>query len=66
MYAATVLFVVGTPLLLGAWLGIPFGVLVVLILARRAVLEGRTLSAELQGYTAYMGKVKYRLIPHIW
>ena len=66
MYAAMVLFVVGTPLVLGAWFGVPIGALFVVILAQRAVLEERTLRAELPGYAAYMAQVKYRLLPYIW
>ncbi len=66
MYAATVVFGLGTPLLLGSGFGVPVGLVVVLILAWRAVLEERTLKQELPGYEAYMAQVKYRLIPFIW
>jgi protein-S-isoprenylcysteine O-methyltransferase Ste14 len=66
MYAATVVFVVGTPLLLGAWLGLPLGLIVLLVLARRAVLEELALKQELVGYGDYMAQVKYRLVPYIW
>jgi protein-S-isoprenylcysteine O-methyltransferase Ste14 len=37
-----------------------------LVLARRAVMEERTLNQELPGYAAYVKQVKYRLIPYIW
>jgi protein-S-isoprenylcysteine O-methyltransferase Ste14 len=30
------------------------------------MLEERTLRAKLPGYAAYVGQVKYRLIPYIW
>ena len=66
MYAASMVFVVGTSLLLGSWYGILLGLLFVLVVARRAVLEERTLQVNLQGYTAYMAQVRYRLIPHVW
>jgi len=66
MYAATIVFVIGTPLLLGAWLGLPLGLIVLLVLARRAVLEERTLKQELAGYEDYMKQVKYRFVPYIW
>ena len=66
MYAAMLFFIVGAPLLLGSWLGIPLGILVMLILAWRAVLEEGALRRELPGYAAYMARVKYRLIPHVW
>jgi protein-S-isoprenylcysteine O-methyltransferase Ste14 len=63
MYAAMVIFVVGTPLLLGSLYGVLLGLIFVLILARRAVMEEGTLQQELTGYKAYMAQVKYRLIP---
>jgi protein-S-isoprenylcysteine O-methyltransferase Ste14 len=66
MYAAIVVFVVGTSLLLGSWSGVLVGVVFVGMLARRAVLEERTLRAELPGYAAYLAQVRYRLIPYIW
>ncbi len=66
MYAAMVVFMVGTPLLLGSWYGILPGLIFVLVLARRAVLEEHTLQKELKGYDAYMSRVKYRLIPYVW
>jgi protein-S-isoprenylcysteine O-methyltransferase Ste14 len=36
------------------------------LLARRAVLEERTLRAALPGYADYMAQVKYRLVPYVW
>jgi protein-S-isoprenylcysteine O-methyltransferase Ste14 len=66
MYAGFLLMVLGTPLLLGSWYGLLFGLVLVLGVARRAVLEERTLKDELQGYDSYMAQVRYRFIPHIW
>ena len=66
MYAATLVVVVGTSLLLGSWFGILVGLVVALALAWRAVLEERTLQKELPGYIDYMARVKYRLIPYVW
>ncbi len=66
MYAGILIFEVATPLLLESWYGVLFGLVFVLLVARRAVLEERTLRKELQGYTAYMAQVKYRRIPYIW
>jgi protein-S-isoprenylcysteine O-methyltransferase Ste14 len=42
------------------------GLAFMLVLARRAVLEERTLQKELHGYAEYMAKVKHRIIPYIW
>jgi protein-S-isoprenylcysteine O-methyltransferase Ste14 len=66
MYSGIVIFAIGTPLLLGSWYGVLWGLIFVVILARRAVLEERTLREELPGYADYMAQVKYRLIPYIW
>lgn len=66
MYAAALLFLFGTTLLLGSWYGLLLALLLVFLIAGRAVLEEHTLQKELQGYDAYMTQVKYRLIPHIW
>ncbi len=66
MYAGMVLFAVGVPLLLGSWYGVVGGLIVVLVLARRAILEEHTLLKELPGYVAYMAQVKYRFIPYLW
>jgi protein-S-isoprenylcysteine O-methyltransferase Ste14 len=66
MYAGILVFVIGTSLLLGSWYGVLLGFIFVVILARRAVLEERTLLKELRGYAGYMAQVKYRLIPYVW
>jgi protein-S-isoprenylcysteine O-methyltransferase Ste14 len=66
MYAAILLFVVGTSMLLGSLYGVLVGLVFMIVLARRAVLEERTLQQELPGYAAYMGQVKYHLIPFVW
>lgn len=66
MYAAALLFLFGTALLLGSWDGLLLALLIVSMIAVRAVLEERTLQQELQGYDTYMAQVKYRLIPHVW
>jgi protein-S-isoprenylcysteine O-methyltransferase Ste14 len=66
MYAAALLFLFGTALLLGSAFGLLLGLIPVGMIAGRALLEERTLEKELEGYQAYMAQVKYRLIPYIW
>ena len=66
MYAATLVFFVGTPLLLGAWYGDLASPIVAIVLAWRAFLEEKTLQKDLQGYDEYMTRPKYRLIPFVW
>jgi protein-S-isoprenylcysteine O-methyltransferase Ste14 len=66
MYSAILVFIVGTSLLLGSVYGVLVGLLGMLILVRRAVLEESTLSRELPGYAEYRAEVRFRLIPHVW
>ena len=66
MYFAFIPLMVGTPLLLGSWLGAVFGALYMLLVARRAVLEERMLVDSLEGYREYMKRIRYRLIPYVW
>ena len=66
MYAGFVLFALGTPLLLGSWYGLGLGLLLVGMVARRAVLEEHMLRTELPGYEAYLRRVTYRLVPRVW
>lgn len=66
MYAGFLLFMIGTPLLLGSGYGVLLGLAFMILIGRRAVLEERTLQKELRGYAVYMAKVKHRIIPYIW
>ena len=66
MYGGALLLIAGIPLLLGSWWGLVMALVIVLLLAVRAVLEERTLMAELPGYTDYATRVRYRMIPGVW
>jgi protein-S-isoprenylcysteine O-methyltransferase Ste14 len=66
MYAAAIIFLVGTTLLLGSWYGLLVGLIILVGVAFRAVQEERVLRAELLGYDEYMARVKYRLVPYVW
>src|SRR5262249_55309685 len=66
MYAGAIFFLLGTPLLLGSWYGLALAPILIAVLAVRAVLEERTLAAELEGYADYAARVRYRLIPRVW
>ena len=66
MYSVTLLLFLSMPLVLGSiysfviFLAYPF------IIAKRIKHEEKFLERELNGYTEYKQKVKYRLIPFIW
>ena len=66
MYLATLFMFLPLPLILGSFWGlIPFALYPVLLVVRVSN-EERVLSEELEGYVAYKGKVKHRLIPFLW
>jgi protein-S-isoprenylcysteine O-methyltransferase Ste14 len=66
MYFGAILMFVGTPLLLGSLVGLGVAAGMILLLAIRIVAEERVLVAELEGYSEYRKKVRYRLLPFLW
>ena len=66
MYAAGLLILPGTALLMGSWMGLAASPILISFFAARTVLEERTLREELGGYAAYMEKVRYRWVPGVW
>jgi protein-S-isoprenylcysteine O-methyltransferase Ste14 len=66
MYAGAIPFLLGIPLLLGSWYGLALAPALVAAFAVRAVLEERTLAAQLPAYADYAARVRYRLVPLIW
>jgi protein-S-isoprenylcysteine O-methyltransferase Ste14 len=66
MYSGTVLFFVGTPLLLGSWWGVAMSPLFAVLFAIRIAIEERALIAGLPDYADYTARVRYRLVPGLW
>jgi protein-S-isoprenylcysteine O-methyltransferase Ste14 len=66
MYAAGLLYLVGMPLLLGSWYGLIGTALIAIGIAWRASKEESVLRRDLAGYGAYMARVRWRLLPHVW
>ncbi len=66
MYAGVVIMVTGVPLALGSYWGLAILALVLPVLVWRIFDEERLLRQELPGYTEYVQKVHYRLVPHLW
>jgi protein-S-isoprenylcysteine O-methyltransferase Ste14 len=66
MYAGALLFFIGLPPLLGSWWGLAVAPLFIILIGIRAIMEERMLAAELEGYSDYAARVRYRLIPHFW
>src|SRR5215470_10639067 len=66
MYLGALFMFLGTPLLTGSSIGVGIGLLMVLLLAVRALGEEKMLMEEFQDYAAYKQKVRYRFIPFLW
>ena len=66
MYSATLLLFLCMPLILGSALSLLCFLFYPSILVLRIKSEEALLETELDGYSAYKQKVKYRLIPFIW
>jgi protein-S-isoprenylcysteine O-methyltransferase Ste14 len=66
MYGGAILFLLGTPLLLGSWIGLALAPVIVVGFGVRAVLEERTLAAQFPDYADYAARVRYRFVPLIW
>ena len=66
MYAAAIWLFVGIPLALGSWWTIALVVPFVPVLLWRLLNEEKILARDLSGYSEYMRRVKYRLVPRMW
>lgn len=66
LYAGVIPFAFGTSLLLGSFYGLFGAVLIVVMVAWRAVQEELVLERELEGYREYKQRVRYRFVPHLW
>ena len=66
MYAGALLLVLFTPVALGSWVGVPFSLLLIMVIVARLLDEEKFLKANLSGYEEYCQKVRYRLVPLIW
>lgn len=66
MYAGALLLFIGAPLLLNSIYGLLLGLLLIVTIAIRSLGEEAMLSQELEGYSDYMKKVRWRLIPFVF
>lgn len=53
-------------LALGSWLGLVPAALTAATITLRTALEDKALQEELEGYKAYTGQTRYRLLPGVW
>jgi protein-S-isoprenylcysteine O-methyltransferase Ste14 len=66
MYSTALLMIFGIPVALGSWWGLLVFVALVPALAWRLIDEERVLLRDLEGYSDYRRRVRFRLIPLIW
>ena len=66
MYSATLILFLSMPLVLGSLYSFLIFLAYPIIIAKRIKNEEELLERELDGYSEYKQKVKYRLIPFIW
>jgi protein-S-isoprenylcysteine O-methyltransferase Ste14 len=66
MYAYAILLMLGAPLLLGSLWGLAGLVVLLPLLAARALGEEALLFGGLPGYDDYARRVRFRLVPGIW
>lgn len=65
-YDGDVLMVLSIPLALGSWRAVAFLPITIMGLAVRILDEERTLARDLPGYSDYLRKVRFRLVPRVW
>jgi protein-S-isoprenylcysteine O-methyltransferase Ste14 len=66
MYSATLLLFLSMPIVLGSVYSFLIFMTYPFIIAKRIKGEEKLLEKELNGYSEYKKKVKYRLIPFVW
>lgn len=66
MYTATIIMFLSIPLVLGSFHSFVIFLLYPVIIVMRLSNEEKFLENNLDGYSQYKNKVKYRLIPFIW
>lgn len=66
MYAGAIPFTVGIPLWLQSYAAALLTIVPIGALALRILIEEQFLGRELKGYTAYIQRVRYRMIPFVW
>lgn len=66
MYFGAAFYFVAAALLLGSWWGVIFAFVLIGPLCVRIPIEEKALREGLEGYDEYAGRIRYRLIPHVW
>ena len=65
-YAGLIWAIPFSGLALGSWLAAALGLIMSGLILRRVLFEDAFLTKNLEGYVAYSGRVRHRLIPGVW
>lgn len=66
MYTITIFLFLSMPLVLGSLISFVVFLAYPVIIAKRIINEEAVLEKNLDGYTEYKKKVKYKIIPYLW
>jgi len=66
MYAGAIWMFVGMPLALGSWWSLGLIMPFIPVLLWRLLDEEKILQRDLPGYSEYMRRVRFRLVPYVW
>ena len=66
MYLATIFLFLSIPLILGSLISFVIFLIYPFIIVKRIKNEEEVLEKDLEGYSEYKNKVKYKLLPFIW
>ena len=66
MYSATLLLFLSMPVVLGSPVSLVIMLAYLPIITKRIRNEEEVLARGLEGYSQYMDRVRWRLIPHVW
>ena len=65
-YLASIIFPIAISFIIGSMIGLIPAAIILLLIIIRTILEDRTLITELDGYSEYAKKTKYKLFPQVW
>ncbi len=66
MYATSIVMCLAIPVMLGSWISLLVFLCYPVIIVCRVIGEESFLNENLEGYSDYQKRVKYRLIPFVW
>ena len=66
MYAGAMCVFIGAPLWLESTVATLLAAVPILVFVQRIRIEERFLQSHLDGYTSFMQRVRYRLVPRVW